>query len=193
MRETSKAQARRLADKKFPWKLIFSGCGVDIGSGDDPLNIEGCEQFDFPKDANKFSSYYPPQSLDWLHSSNCLEHLHNPTEALADWIKTVKKGGHIVFTVPECILYGDMLWDKPKMFNADHKATFSMWLKGSPAPRHYVVPKWIKEIEKECNVKSLKCALIDTNYDYSVMFNRDQTFDFLSGVECFIETVLEVK
>ena len=31
--------------------------------------------------------------------------------------------------------------------------------------------------------------LVDTNYDYSVMFARDQTLRFEDGVECFVELV----
>lgn len=194
MRETTKAQARRMTEDtngKFQWRMIFTGKGCDIGPGDDPIRVPGVLLFDKEQgDCNVLDKYFAPDTFDFLHSSNCLEHVFNAHDALGRWIKVVKPGGHLVITIPESTLYGDMLWKKGPRYNDDHKSTFSVYHKGSPAPRHYHIPTWIPQVEKEFGVKCLLQRLVDTNYDYSVMFTRDQTFRFEDGVECFCEIVL---
>src|SRR6185437_10334068 len=61
MRETSKAMRRRAAESAleekpvglspFFWDRIFQGKGLDIGAGDDPLDIPDCLHFDLPDGA----------------------------------------------------------------------------------------------------------------------------------------------
>lgn len=41
------------------------------------------------------------ESYDFLLSSNCLEHVANPLKALQEWVRVVKKGGHIFLILPK--------------------------------------------------------------------------------------------
>ena len=188
-RESSKAMRRRwceAAEGKFPWKKIFKGRGIDVGCGDDPLPFPGCQPFDQQHgDANKLSSYYPPGHFDYLHSSQSLEHMLDPREALADWLKVVKSGGHLIITVPSWELYEGMRF--PSVFNPDHKSTWSMTLPKSSAPIHILVPEYLQTLD----VEVLICRQVDTNYDHRIGTKKDQTWEESDGVEAFIELVLK--
>lgn len=186
--ETSKSMRRRRrenAEGVFPWQSILQGRMLDVGAGDDPLPFDDCIAFD-KKDGNAetLSKYFDPASFDALHGSQCLEHMADPSAALADWITLVKPGGHIVQTVPSWELYEGMRW--PSVTNPDHKSTWSLWQKDSPAPTHCLLPAWLDQFG--CAV--LRCELIDTNYNYKIGTKKDQTWIEADGVECWIEFVL---
>lgn len=188
MNETSKAMRRRWQEDaagKFPWKSIFTGKGIDIGCGPDIVKVPDVVGFDIEDgDANHLSTYFPEETFDFVHSSQSLEHMHDPRATLHDWLKVVKTGGCIVCTIPSWELYEGMVW--PSRYNGDHKATFSMSLRGSPAPLHFLVPEFLKEFP----VEVLLCRLVDTNYDYKVGTSRDQTYVESDNVEAFIEFVI---
>jgi SAM-dependent methyltransferase len=189
MNETSKAMRRRWCEAEqgiFPWKKIFQGRGIDIGCGPDKLPFDACEAFDKEQgDANRLSEYFPPDSFDYLHSSQSLEHMANPRAALKEWMKVVRPGGFVIVAVPSWELYEGMQW--PSRYNPDHKATFSMSLRGSPAPIHILLPDFLQEL----NATTLLCRLVDANYDYKVGTTKDQTWDESDGVEAFIEMVIQ--
>jgi SAM-dependent methyltransferase len=104
-------------------KSILTGRGIDIGCGPDPITPEA-RRFDLEDgDANHISQYVHEQ-FDFVYSSHCLEHMHNPQDALLDWWKLVKPGGHLFFTVPDEDLYEQGVF--PSRFNGDHKATFTI-------------------------------------------------------------------
>ena len=61
MRESSKAMLRRFSDKKESefWKTVFSGKGIDVGSGDDLIAVDGVRGFDMGDgDANNLHQYF---------------------------------------------------------------------------------------------------------------------------------------
>jgi SAM-dependent methyltransferase len=195
MKEASKAMRRRLGEdarSEFPWLKIMSGVGLDVGSGDDPIHVGQVTAFDkHDGDANQLSRYFPDESFDFIHASQLVEHLHDPHASLVDWAKLVKPGGHIIFSVPEAGLYGDILWKRGPQYNSDHKATFSMWYRGSPAPRHYYVPVWIPILQVDTGMTARISRIVDTNYDYKKLWTVDQTFPESAGVEAFLEFVLQ--
>jgi len=194
-RETSKAMRRRMGEDvrgEFPWSKILKGHGLDIGAGDDPLPVPDCRPFDKQDgDANKLSEYVVDRDLDYIHGSQVVEHLHNPEESLVDWATLLKPKGYLVFSVPEAGLYGDILWTRGPRYNNDHKATFSMWYKGSPAPIHYYVPIWLPTLETKTGTKVKLARVVDTNYDYKKLWLVDQTQGESEGVEAFLEFVLQ--
>jgi len=49
-------------------------------------------------------------SFDFLHSSHCLEHVREPATALRNWIRVVRKFGHIVVMVPDEDMYEQGVW-----------------------------------------------------------------------------------
>ena len=102
----------------------FQGKVIDIGAGND-LVCPGAERFDLEDgDANVITRYRQPDSYDCVHSSHCLEHMHDPAAALKEWWALVKPGGYLVTVVPEEDLYEQGIW--PSVFNKDHKATFTL-------------------------------------------------------------------
>lgn len=191
MNETSKAMRRRYVEDKtgvFPWWEVFQGEGLDIGSGPDKLFFPGCKSFDLEDgDANYLLNHIAPESLDYLHSSQCLEHMIDPYYAFDGWIGAVKPGGHLIVTVPDWCLYERMIW--PSRFNPDHKSAWSMWLKDSNAPIHVYVPQFLANYHFAVDVKL--CRVIDTNYRYKENPELDQTWIESHGVEAFIEFVLQ--
>lgn len=193
MKETSKAMRRRWCEHElglFLWRDLFSGQGIDVGPGDDPIPIPGARTFDLSQgDANFLARYFPAGSFDWLHSSQCLEHLHDPKRALREWIEVVKPGGWIICTVPSWELYEHLIW--PSRFNGDHRSTWSMFIKDSPAETHVLVPDFLKSLEDVA--ETIVQRQLDTNYDYKLPASIDQTWNEADGVEPFIEFVLRKK
>lgn len=194
--ETSKAMRRRMkedADGKFPWRKIFKGKGIDVGPGPDPLKMSDCIGFDLDQgNANNLSQYFGANTFNYLHASQCLEHMDDPEHALREWISVVKPKGHLVITVPCMELYGDILWGKDgSRYNLDHKSTWSPGLKRSGAPIHIYVPDFCKFIGRKLKSKVIMNRVVDTNYDYTVGFSVDQTFPFENGVEAWIELVIK--
>lgn len=187
MKETTKAYQRR----KFEpiWNDVFRGDGIDIGAGDDPFlvpwfaNVTSVKTFDLHDgDANRVTVFVKDQ-FDFVHSSNCLEHMFTPKDALQDWWKLVKPNGHLVFTVPDEDLYEQGVF--PSRWNADHKWTFTMYKKFSWSRRSINVMELLTSLPN-CIVRRIQLA--DTNYDRSIK-NIDQTY--VGNAEAFIEVILK--
>lgn len=189
MKETTKAYKRR-RDDPF-WKQVFKGDGIDIGSGDDPFRkswfrgVKSVQPFDMEHgDAEHITRCMELGEFDFVHSSNCLEHMRDPVASLREWFALLRPGGHLVFTVPDEDLYEQGVF--PSRWNADHKWTFTMWKDKSWSEQSINVLELVGGIEG-CQVRRIHLA--DTNYDYSKR-NCDQTFVMEDGVEAFIEVVL---
>lgn len=189
MKESSKAMERRFMSEKCSlFSEIFKGAGIDIGAGDDLINIPNVRRFDTEDgDANHLDRYFPEESFDYIHASQCLEHMRDPLAALDSWLKVLKKGGYAVISIPSWELYEGMIW--PSRFNPDHKSTWSMWQGDSPAPIHVKLPEWLGNF----NCETIYCELIDTNYNYKIGTSVDQTYPYENRVEAFIEFVLRKK
>lgn len=193
MNETSKAMRRRRCEEAaggFKWSEVFKGVGVDVGAGNDPIQIPGCRPFDMlDGDANHLSNYFEPESLDYVHSSQSLEHMRDPRAALLNWSIPVKKGGYLVVTVPDFDVYEKRHW--PSRFNPDHKSAWSLWRKSDAVAPLVNVPELCRELLEH----GLWCEfarLVDTNYDYSAPDTVDQTLPN-DGAECFIEMVFHKR
>lgn len=113
-------------------KSVLVGSGIDIGCGPDPI-LPNVRRFDMGDgDANHITEYVHEQ-FDFVFSSHCLEHMHDPRATLLDWWKLVKPGGHIYFLVPDEDLYEQGVF--PSRFNPDHKATFTISKARSWSPK----------------------------------------------------------
>jgi SAM-dependent methyltransferase len=210
MKETSKAMRRRVAELKFgqfQWDDVFKGHGVDVGSGDDSLrdckyvisDSDKALSHDLPDGGGDFiTAFFKEQEFDFIHASQVLEHALNPVRMLFSWLKCLKPGGYIVATVPDWKLYEKCVW--PSQWNAGHRSTWSLdspvWAITGYDPEknasriHCKLPEWLEQFNS-CEV--LLCRLVDTNYDYTLGPDVDQTFDADQNVECFIEFVLKRK
>lgn len=130
MKEQSKAAKRRFHNGNFHLRY-FVGDGIDVGAGDDYLalnrhvfsRIGDMVNWDQDNGDTQTLPGIEANSFDFLHSSHCLEHLHNPYQALARWTQVVRPGGHLIVTVPDWHLYEHQQW--PSRFNPDHKWIFT--------------------------------------------------------------------
>lgn len=99
------------------------GSGIDIGCGPDPVT-PSARRFDLEDgDANVVSRHVKEQ-FDFVYSSHCLEHMHEPRATILDWWKLVKPGGYLFVIVPDEDLFEQGVF--PSRFNDDHKATFTI-------------------------------------------------------------------
>lgn len=110
---------------------LFRGTGIDIGCGPDPV-FPHARRFDREDgDANVITRHVTA-TFDWVYSSHCLEHMHDPHAALQEWWRLVKPGGHLIFIVPDEDLYEQGVF--PSRFNSDHKSTFTIHKAASWSP-----------------------------------------------------------
>jgi SAM-dependent methyltransferase len=186
--ETSKANKRRVGT--YLYNKVFSGEGIDIGCGGDILkkdiypNISTVEPFDLQHGDAQYIDTYVKKQFDFVHSSQCLEHMVDANIALQNWWKIVKPGGYLIFTMPDEDLYEQGVF--PSRWNHDHKWTFSIYKKHSWSFAHLNILDMIQHLD---SYEVLKIELIDTNYNYNLT-NQDQT---LGNVEAFIEVILKKR
>jgi SAM-dependent methyltransferase len=140
MWEQSKAAKRRFHDGAFHARY-FVGAGIDIGGKPDPLEqyvgvfprMQSVRTWDTDAGDAQFMHGIADRSFDFVHSSHCLEHLHDPQRALTEWLRIVRPGGFLIITVPDEDLYEKGVW--PSRYNADHKWTFTIHKRRSWSPR----------------------------------------------------------
>jgi predicted O-methyltransferase YrrM len=168
--ETRKANRRRVNDPLY--RKIFTGRGIDIGCGDDPLDRDACfpaiehlDRFDLSMgDAQDMSRHRQAESYDFVYSSHCLEHLRDPAGALRSWFTLVRPGGHLVVMVPDEDLYEQGTW--PSHFNADHRWTFTIMKQTSWSPRSINIMTMIAE--NLSGFSFIRATLADDCYDYAI-------------------------
>lgn len=174
----------------FPWRDLFQGKGLDVGSGDDPLTC--ARPFNLPDGAgDDLTDFFPPgETFNFIHGSQVLEHMIDPVRAMQSWITMTKAGGYIIATVPDFELYEHEVW--PSKWNAGHRSTWSLSLTESPAgDMHCKLPEWLNQfLNRVAPIEIMLCRLVDTNFDYHANPDLDQTLDPEKGVEAFIEFVL---
>jgi len=193
MKECSKSIARRLRDSSFATRY-FRGQGVDIGGKPDPLSLY-CEMFplveairtwDLEDGDAQIMAGVADNTFDFVHSSHCLEHLHDPVQGLVNWLRVIKPGGHLVITIPDEDLYEQGVF--PSEFNRDHKWTFTIYKPTSWSSRSINVLDLIKALGPEAEV--LKIELLHATYRYSLP-RYDQTATPVA--ECGIEFIVRKR
>lgn len=192
---TSISMLRRAHDARFATRY-FRGDGIDVGGGLDSLTL--CQEF-FPLirrlfvydveqgDAQALSNV-AEGTFDFLYSSHCLEHLRDPLEALGNWIRVVKPGGHLVIAVPDEDLYEQGSW--PSAFNPDHKLTFTLGKPCSWSPVSVDVLRLVQSVVDRA--APLSIGLMDHCYRYAIQGRGfDQTRTPMA--EAAIEIVLRKR
>ena len=135
------------------------GSGIDIGCGLDPI-FPDVRRFDREHgDANVISRHVHEQ-FDFVFSSHCLEHMHDPRAALREWWQLVRPGGVLFFLVPDEDLYEQGVF--PSRFNDDHKATFTISKRLSWSPVSHNVLDLVAALPGS---ELISVQLHDMNYD----------------------------
>lgn len=190
MKECSKSVARRLADSRFVRKY-FKGDGIDIGGAPDPLVLYGeffplmssVRTWDLDDGDAQFMAGVADNSFDFVFSSHCLEHLHDPLEGLKNWLRVTRPDGHVIFALPEEDLYEQGVF--PSSFNRDHKNTFTMQKARSWSTRSINILDMLRALGPEAAVE--KVELLDETYRYGLpRFDQTLTPVGESGIEVII-------
>jgi SAM-dependent methyltransferase len=193
MKECSKSIARRLSDPNFITRF-FVGKGLDIGGQPDPLGLYQelfCRMTDVRTwdrvDGNaEFLEGISDDTFDFVHSSHCLEHLHDPRVGFRNWFRVVRPGGHLIMTVPDEDLYEQGRF--PSTFNSDHRWTFTILKVNSWSQRSLNVLDLVRELGPAA--EPVKIEQLVSTYRFNLP-RYDQT---LSSVgECGIEVVVRKR
>lgn len=136
---TGISMQRRVRDARFATRY-FVGYGIDIGGGIDSLAlyreffplVRNIVIYDQGQGGAQLLDNVTDGTFDFVYLSHCLEHVQDPHEALSNWIRVVRPGGHLVVSVPDEDLYEQGVW--PSTFNSDHKATFTLCKRRSWSP-----------------------------------------------------------
>jgi SAM-dependent methyltransferase len=186
------ARHRRAADPVFRDRY-FVGDGVDVGAGNDSIERQRdmypqmghVRSWDVADGDGQYLASIPDNSLDWVASSHCLEHLMDPRVALTNWLRVLKPGGHVVAIFPDEDMYEQGVF--PSTFNPDHKGTFTIYKPRSWSPRSINVLKLVMALGPECEV--IKVESIHHSHDWSLP-RLDQTH---GDSESVIEIVLRKR
>jgi SAM-dependent methyltransferase len=160
--EQSKAAKRRYNDGDFHSRY-FVGHGVDIGGKPDPLGqyreifplMQTVRTWDLEDGDAQYLRGVSDNTFDFVHSSHCLEHMHDVIEALRNWVRVLKPGGYLIVTVPEEDMYEQGQW--PSRYNSDHKWTFTAAKESSWSPRSINVIDLVKHFAGQLALERLVC------------------------------------
>jgi len=187
LKELSKSIVRRMADPSFA-RRWFVGVGIDIGGKPDPLSLyvpffplmTGVRVWDWEDGDAQVLAGVPADSLDFVHSSHCLEHLVDPHAGLAAWFNAVRPGGFLIVTVPDEDLYEQGAF--PSTFNRDHKWTFTVMKARSWSDRSINVLDLLRGLGPAADVERL--SLLNATFRYDLP-RFDQTLSPIgeSGIE----------
>jgi SAM-dependent methyltransferase len=191
MTGTSKAVMRRLGDSRYATRY-FIGHGLDIGAGKDPLSqfgeffplMKSCRDWDRADGDAQFLHGVADNSLDFVHSSHCLEHMNDPAEALQHWLRVLKPGGHLVVLVPDEDMYEQGIF--PSTWNTDHKWTFTTCKAESWCDRSINLMELLPRYRNNSYV--VKLELMDAGFRFMTGGRFDQTRTI--PAECGIEFIV---
>lgn len=148
----------------------MSGMGADIGYKGDHKDAEPILYSAVGIDLNtpEYDGIHIPfqdNSLDYVYSSHCLEHIQDDVSALADWHRAVKPGGYIVINVPHQHLYERKLF-KPSKWNPGGHLHF------------YTPAKLLQTVELALKPNTYRIRLLedgDRGYGYDIPLTQYPT------------------
>lgn len=190
MKECSKSIARRLASSNFI-NYYFVGDGLDIGGKPDPLclytglfcQMKSVRTWDWEDGDAQFLESLEDETYDFIHSSHCLEHMVDPYQALANWFRVLKPGGHLIVTIPEEDMYEQGVF--PSTFNLDHKWTYTIFKNESWSPKSVNVIDLVRSLGDRADI--IKLEQLTATYRFDLP-RYDQTLSPVgeSGIEFII-------
>jgi SAM-dependent methyltransferase len=179
--EMTKSHRCRLRHGDYTW---FKGDILDVGCGNDPIKLDPpstVRGWDLEDGDAQLLEGVKDGSFDVVCASHCLEHMHDPAEALCNWSRVLREGGHMYILVPLFSAYekfNDFAHggDNPSRFNADHKTS---WDLVSPVMRpvnheHYDYPR-IVILGRQAGLTLTDLRMELDGYHWEKML--DQTWD----------------
>ncbi|HUZ63103.1 MAG TPA: methyltransferase domain-containing protein [Acetobacteraceae bacterium] len=171
MKECSKSIVRRAADINFAIRY-FVGAGIDIGGAPDPLwlyrelfpSMRDVRVWDLADGDAQFMAGVADASFDFVHSSHCLEHLHDAEQGLFNWFRILKPGGYLIVTVPEEDMYEQGIF--PSTFNPDHKRSFTIFKERSWHDHSCNVLDLVRALGGQADIQ--KIQRLDSTYRYGL-------------------------
>jgi len=110
------------------------GVGIDIGCGLNKIHTSAIginkiltdNDFGYPfgaqiKGEGDYLPWFNDNSLDYVFSSHCLEHIIDPKKALHEWTRILKVGGYLILILPHKKFYPNI---GDTNANPDHKHDF---------------------------------------------------------------------
>lgn len=193
MKEASKSLARRLQDSNYV-RRYFVGDGMDIGGLPDPLSLyteffpalRTVRVWDLADGDAQHMHGVADESLDFVFSSHCLEHLENPFAGLSRWFAILKPHGHLIITVPDEDLYEQGVW--PSTFNKGHRHSFTIAKQTSWSPASINLLALLESLGPRADIRKLE--VLDQTYRYALP-RIDQTLSPIG--ECGIEFVVRKR
>jgi SAM-dependent methyltransferase len=193
MKECSKSIQRRLADSNFLRKY-FVGSGLDIGGKPDPLLLykeffpllNKIRTWDWEDGDAQFLKDVDNETLNFVHSSHCLEHLVDPVEGIKNWFRVIQENGYLIITVPDEDLYEQRVF--PSTFNHDHKWTFTIYKNNSWSEKSLNILDILKELGSAAEI--VKIEQLSGSYRYDLP-RYDQTLTPVG--ECGIEIIIRKR
>lgn len=159
--ESRKAHSRRVREGFFD--RYFGGVVLDIGyRGYEDLDVVPVLEDAIGIDLN-YPGYdgkrlpFEDGTVDTVYASHTLEHIPNPVEAIQEWFRVLKVGGHLVLAVPHQFLY-EKKAVLPSRWNEDHK-------------RFYTPAKLLLEVESALEPNAYRVRRLlddDEDYDYGI-------------------------
>lgn len=192
MYEASKAAIRRRLDPVWATHYM-RGSAIDIGAGPDGLSrqrhlwplLTSVREWDLPDGDAQLMQGVPDGSYDLVHSSHCLEHMRDPDEALRNWWRILRPGGHLVILVPDEDMYEQGVW--PSTHNRDHKSTWTISKPASWSPASRSLAPLLVQLADDVEILELRS--LHATFDWTAT-RRDQT---LGPGECAIEAVVRKR
>jgi SAM-dependent methyltransferase len=172
----------------------FVGKGLDIGGGPDPLGLylelfprmQGVKIWDKTDGNAETLDTIESCIFDFVHSSHCLEHLDDPSQALQNWFRVLKPDGYLVIMVPDEDMYEQ--GEFPSTWNGDHKFTFTISKKNSWSPKSINILDLLETLDE--NHEIIKIQKLDASYRYNIP-RFDQSLTPIG--ECGIEIIIRKR
>lgn len=149
-----------------------------IGIEPDHLNVDGKIEAWASSGPNHYDGLRLPaadQTVDTVHSSHTLEHLHAPTAYLQEWFRAVRVGGTMIVIVPNAFLYERRLTVPPSRWSPEHLRSYS------PATL----------------MATIEAALPENSYRIMALFDDDTGYDYSLPIDVHpvgcLETVCVVR
>lgn len=139
------------------YERFMRGPGIDVGFGlgNNPVlpTAIGIESADWIDGRLPFAD----ESLHYVYSSHCLEHIEDSPNALREFHRVIRVGGFCITAVPHKFLYEKKRF-LPSRWNGDHK-------------RFYTPSNLLYEIEGALEINTYRIRHLEDNdrgFDYSI-------------------------